>query len=91
MNKKKKEKPKPVNAAARLMAEKRWKGTTPEERKAYGSRIASGPRTAKRCFCGARSMWTAANRYFDCCRKAGVITLNFDKREKHEPNEETGS
>ena len=38
------------------------------------------PRTAKRCFCGEESMWTAANRYFDCCRRNGVITLNLERK-----------
>jgi hypothetical protein len=75
-------KEKTINLAARMMAEARWKGVTDEEPTAYAKRIAQVPRTAKRCFCGASSMWTAANRYFDCCRKAGVIILNLNTREQ---------
>lgn len=70
-------KDKTINLAARMMAEARWKGVTAEERSKVLTRAAKTPRTAKRCFCGATSMINAANRYFDCCRKAGVITLNL--------------
>lgn len=87
----KKNKSEPVNLAARMMANKRWGATTAEERKAYAQKIAKMPRTAKRCFCGATSMWNAANRYFDCCRAAGIITMNYEKREKDERNENTGT
>lgn len=72
-------KEKPINLAARMMAEARWKGVTPAERSESLRRVAQTPRTAKRCFCGATGMITAASRYFDCCRKAGVITLNLKK------------
>jgi len=74
-------KEKTVNLAARALAQKRWKDTTPEERSETLRRAAQVPRTAKRCFCGEHSMWRAANRYFDCCRKAGVIVLNRPLRE----------
>jgi hypothetical protein len=74
-------KEKTINLAARMMAEARWKGVTPKERQEHNRRAAQTPRTAKRCFCGATSMINAANRYFDCCRKAGVITLNLKARE----------
>lgn len=80
---------KTTSDAASALAKARWKKATAEERSEHGRKMAEGPRTAKRCFCGKNSMWRAANRYFDCCRKAGVITLNYEKREKHEPNEET--
>lgn len=70
-------KEKTINLAARMMAEQRWKGVTPKERQEHQRRAAKTPRTAKRCFCGATSMWNAANRYFDCCRRAGVIILNL--------------
>lgn len=75
---------KKINEAASAMAKARWNKTTAKERTEHARKIASVPRTAKRCFCGASSMWTAAQRYFDCCRKAGVITLNYEKREKDE-------
>jgi hypothetical protein len=77
-------KDKTINLAARMMAEARWKGVTPTERKEHQRRAAQTPRTAKRCFCGETSMINAANRYFDCCRKHGVITLNLHAR-KPEP------
>ncbi|HXA24429.1 MAG TPA: hypothetical protein VNW90_19250 [Acetobacteraceae bacterium] len=78
-------KEKTINLAARMMAEQRWKGVTPAERKEHQRRAAQTPRTAKRCFCGASSMQRAADRYFDCCRRAGVITLNL----KAKPDEVT--
>jgi hypothetical protein len=78
-------KEKTVNQAARTLAATRWKKKTPEERSAYASRIASQPRTDQRCFCGQHSMLRAAARRFDCCRKAGVITLNAKpKKEGHD-------
>jgi hypothetical protein len=71
-----------INKAATALAKARWEGVSEEERVATARRAASTPRTAKRCFCGQESMWKAANRYFDCCRRAGVITLNLElKRE----------
>ena len=73
-------KDKTINLAARMMAEARWKGSTPKERTEHARRVAQTPRTAKRCFCGSTSMVNAASRYFDCCRKAGVITLNLKAR-----------
>ena len=45
--------------------------------------------SADRCFCGQESMWKAANRYFDCCRKAGVITLNLERKKELRQNEQT--
>jgi hypothetical protein len=33
------------------------------------------PRSKKRWWCGAQSMYCAANRNFDCCRKSGKIIL----------------
>ena len=38
------------------------------------------PRSKKRCWCGAQTMYSAANRNFDCCRKAGKIVLVGDRR-----------
>jgi hypothetical protein len=76
----KKEKTETINLAARMMAEARWRGVPPEERKEHQRKAARVPRTAKRCFCGATGMTTAAQRYFDCCRRAGVITLNLHAR-----------
>lgn len=63
--------------AIRAGQKARWAKMTPEERSAHNRRIAQMPRTEKRCFCGETSMIDAANRYFDCCRKAGVITLDL--------------
>lgn len=77
-------KEKPINLAARMMAEKRWEGKTPEERTAHAQKAARTPRTAKRCFCGESSMWHAASRYFDCCRRAGVIVLNLEEKRRRE-------
>jgi hypothetical protein len=71
-----------ASRAARLMAEARWKGTTPEERTAIMTAAGNQggrPRSRKRCFCGRATMWTACNRNFDCCRKAGKITLKLKK------------
>jgi len=51
-----------INEAASLLAKKRWKGMTEAEISAHQSKIASIPRTAKRCFCVEESMWTAASR-----------------------------
>lgn len=74
-----------VNLAAQQLAKKRWADKSAQERSAHASEIASLPRVTKRCFCGAQSMWTAALRNFDCCRKAGVVTLNLErKREIHD-------
>jgi hypothetical protein len=42
-------------------------------------RAAKAPRTAKRCFCGESSMLRAAERYFDCCRRAGVVILGVGR------------
>ena len=84
-------KEKTINLAARMMAEKRWHGVSPEERREHQRKAARTPRTAKRCFCGATGMITAAQRYFDCCRRAGVITLNLPARgAKPEPPEPEG-
>ena len=58
----------------------RWGKLTPEERSAHNAKIARLPRSDKRCFCGQESMWVAANRYFDCCRRAGVITLDLKRK-----------
>lgn len=69
------------------MAKKRWAGVSPEERTAHQRAAAQTPRTAKRCFCGASSMLRAAERYFDCCRKAGVIVLNLKAREAQDEPE----
>ena len=78
-------KEKTVNQAARTMAKTRWAKKTPEERSDFASRIASKPRSEQRCFCGESSMWRAALRRFDCCRKAGVVTLNTKpKKEEHD-------
>ena len=66
--------------AARALAQARWSGATPQERTATARHAAKAQRTDKRCFCGASSMWRAANRYFDCCRKAGVVVLNLEAR-----------
>jgi hypothetical protein len=71
-------KDKTINLAARTMAEARWAGTTAAERKAHSQHAAQAPRTGKRCFCGASSMWRAANRYFDCCRKAASRTEELE-------------
>ena len=58
--------------AARVMAKTRCKAKkTPEERS--GLRVADRVQAAlraARCFCGESSMWRAALRRFDCCRKA---------------------
>ena len=68
-----------ASRAARLMAEARWKGTTPEERVKAMTEVshqgAGRPRSDKRCFCGTSTMWRAACRNFDCCRRAGRIIL----------------
>jgi hypothetical protein len=53
-----------------MMAEASWAGTTAAERKADSQHATQAPQTGKRFFCGASSMWRAANRYFDCCHKA---------------------
>lgn len=66
-----------INLAARM---------TPEARKEYNTRIAKMPRTAKRYFCGATSMINAANRYFDCCLRAGVITLSLERKGSYMKN-----
>jgi hypothetical protein len=67
------------------MAATRWAKKTPEERSTYAARIASQRRSEKRCFCGQNSMLRAANRRFDCCRKAGAITLNAKPgKEEHD-------
>lgn len=74
---------KTINEAARAMAQKRWAGVSAEERKEHQKKAARKPRTTNRCFCGATGMLSAAQRYFDCCRKAGVITLHLEaNREK---------
>ena len=67
-----------ASEAARRMAEARWQGTTPKERSELLTevgKLGGRPRKARRCFCGAQTMWTAALRNFDCCRKAGKIIL----------------
>ncbi|PWT72775.1 MAG: hypothetical protein C5B60_09145 [Chloroflexi bacterium] len=71
------QKEKTINLAARLMAEQRWEGTTEEERREECRRVAQAPRADRRCFCGARSMWSAALRNLDCCRKAGVVVVDL--------------
>jgi hypothetical protein len=87
-------KEKTINLAARMMAEARWKGVSPKERGEHQRKAAQTPRTAKRCFCGANSMQRAADRYFDCCRKNGVITLNLqakpEAKSEAKPGEEPG-
>ena len=84
-------KEKTVNQAARTMAKTRWKKKTPEERSAFASRIASKPRTEQRCFCGENSMWRAARRRFDCCRKAGVVTLNTKPKKEEYDERRSGT
>ena len=77
---KKKSKPHVAAGAAR------WAGLTKKESSKQHRLIAQAERTERRCFCGERSMLNAVGRYFDCCRKAGVIVLDLKrKRElKHE-------
>jgi hypothetical protein len=77
--------------AARLMAEARWKGVTSEERSQLMSaagKKGGRPTSSRRCFCGATTMWTAASRNFDCCRKAGRITLVLKKGQEHNYDQE---
>jgi hypothetical protein len=78
-------KEKTINLAARMMAEARWKGVPPAERTKIARRAAQAPRKGKRCFCGETSMIDAANRYFICCRRAGVITVNLQAKPPEEP------
>lgn len=79
-----KKKEETIKLAARMMADARWKNTTAKERSEHSRRVAQTPRTAKRCFCGASSMLRAAERYFDCCRRAGVVVLNLKARETND-------
>ena len=53
-----------INLAARMMAEKRRKGVSATEHREHQKRDARTPRTAKRCFSGANSMWRACYRYW---------------------------
>jgi hypothetical protein len=67
-----------ASRAGRLMAEARWKGTTPEQRSAIMTSIGSRggrPRKSRRCFCGTNTMWRACARNLECCRKAGAVML----------------
>lgn len=73
-----------LSAQMRKVVAARWEKTSPEERKAYATKIAKLPRAAKRCFCGATGMLNAANRNFDCCRKAGIITVDFARKREYE-------
>ena len=68
-----------ISKAARA-GQMRWDGMTKKEISAHQRKIASLPRVEKRCFCGAESMARAASRYFDCCRRAGVIELNLERK-----------
>lgn len=72
---------KTASNAARLLAQKRWEGTTPEERVEV-AKLGGRPRKEKRCFCGANTMERAASIYFTCCRKAGIMTLHT-RGQKH--------
>ena len=85
-----------ASMGAKWMAETRWKGTTAAERREMMSRAGKlggrPPRTeepaetekARRCFCGERTMWSACQRNFDCCRSAGVMVLHVRKYERAE-------
>ena len=68
-----------VSDAARA-GQMRWDGMTKKQISAHQLKIASLPRTQKRCFCGEESMLRAASRYFDCCRRAGIIELNLERK-----------
>lgn len=80
-------KEKTINLAARMMAEARWKGVTPKEKLEHQRKSAQTPRKPKRCFCGANTMQRAVDRFFECCRKSGVITLNLQAKPDTKPDE----
>jgi hypothetical protein len=71
-----------LTKARRAAGKARWAGMTKQEVSAQQKRNASAPRSELRCFCGERSMWKAANRYFDCCRRNGVITLDLERKKE---------
>lgn len=67
-----------VSNAARAMAQKRWAKASKAKRRAQGQygKLGGRPKSERRCFCGKVTMERAASRAFDCCRAAGVLTLN---------------
>lgn len=75
----KKHKPNPAASdAARALAEARWANVPREERVRLMTemgRKGGRPKSKRRCFCGEYTMRRAASKNFDCCRRAGVITL----------------
>ena len=72
-----------VSDAARA-GQMRWNGMTKKQISAHQRQIAKLPRTERRCFCGYTGMASAASRYFDCCRRAGVIILDLDRKRELE-------
>lgn len=64
---------------ARAMAHARWAGVSKKERSrlmsAAGKKGGGRPKSAQRCFCGAHTMERARSRAFDCCRHAGLLTM----------------
>lgn len=78
---------------ARELSRIRWEKDrrTPQER--HEAAVARGkaggrpmrqtpPESARRCFCGADSMWRACSRNFSCCRKAGVMVLKLKQGQR---------
>lgn len=60
----------------RAAAKARWAGVSERSRSRQMKKVrANGggrPRSPDRCFCGERTLWTAALRAFACCKKAGA-------------------
>jgi hypothetical protein len=77
----KKKKQTPLQLAAAMMVERRWKNTTKAERselmrqaalKRKKPYVGGRKRLPDRCYCGKNSRHTAELRSFDCCKRAGL-------------------
>jgi hypothetical protein len=81
-----------TSRAARLMAEARWKGTTPEERTAIMTEVGKQggrPRSSnKRCFCGAKTCGAHAAATSTAAAHAGAITLKLKKGQANNYDQE---
>jgi hypothetical protein len=69
-----------ASAGASAMAKARWARVPAEERRRQMRLLSAQrvdprggrPRERLRCWCGARSLHSARQRAFDCCKRAGA-------------------
>lgn len=71
-----KEKVTALTEARKAAGKARWEGVSKRARsrqmKAVRANGGGRPRSKERCFCGTYTLYTATQRGFDCCKRAGM-------------------